>query len=618
MAKNRSHGTPEQFEQAVRQRIEELTGDIESATRVDASYIPEKIPGLIIQTVDEAYEADGGDDLYDSIDEYAENYYEMPASKIKKLYGLYDGSNEDTGIETTDSKYYIAYSGHGVVQMTRDEMLHHFARDVGLDDDVESNTAIMADTDRSGLFADPNGIIGEPGELYTYEELKQMYESGVDSDQWLASYPTFDAWYQQIILGYLDRVSGEAGPADDDEDTWPWEFLGVKQVKDTDGFWTDYTLWVNHETGVYVCIFGDSDLYTPENSDPDFETESEFEAYEWFNDYDTGELEGEDNIYDEEVSDVNSASNASITAAYDGDEMDMKQFLKWLSDRGIDVSKHNYELKAESYDTGRPYTYRFKAPGDWIAYMSMRLHRRMTRDNIMEYINDEWLYDENYDELFDSVSNMRKLAESRWWGDGDDFIHYLKNLDTGEMLYEFPENNEPEYQPDQDWDDEGSNVNSATNTCGVAAKPVVGAEVLYVDDGGVLGEPGAQYTYDELEEIYLDNHEDDPVMEEYDSFDYWFKDTKPYLRVIKSSSQIKADLSEVPDVTEVVIESSEDDSWEDVPSDVSSTDIRSDVYSELSNIAFQYSLKGIELTQADFQDAFDFFMLKFFDSDSNE
>lgn len=374
MAKNRSHGTPEQFEQAVRQRIEELTGDIESATsvddkkidrrlsstskrykgyrisldtrhecyniydahgeledhgfksvddamahidelvsiesatRVDASYILEKIPGLIIQTIDEAYETDGGDELYDSIDEYAENYYEMPASEIKTLYGLYDGSNEDTGIETTDGNYYIAYSGHGVVPVTRDEMLHHFARDVGLDDDVESNTAIMADTDRSGLFADPNGIIGEPGELYTYEELKQMYESGVDSDQWLASYPTFDAWYQQIILGYLDRVSGGDATYDDNEhdELELWEVLGTKQVQDTDGFWTDYTLWHNIETDQYVCIFGDSDLYNPENTSPDFETASEFEAYEWFNDYDTGELEGEDDIYDEIHSSTNS------------------------------------------------------------------------------------------------------------------------------------------------------------------------------------------------------------------------------------------------------------------------------------------------------------------------
>ena len=265
---------------------------------------------------------------------------------------------------------------------------------------VESATAITADTEESGLFADPNGIIGEAGELYTYQELKQMYEDGVQTDPWLASYPTFKSWYNQIVLGYLTRVSSEADLDDDDDALGPWEFLGSKQVMDSDGFWTDYTLWVNRETGMYVCIFGDNDLYTPENSSPDFETESEFEAYEWFDDYDTGELEGEDDIYNE--------------------------------------------------------------------------------------------------------------------------------------------------------------IHGATNTCGIAAKPITGADVLYVDDGGMLGEPGAQYNYDELYAMFVDNWDDDPVMEDYDSFDAWFKDTKPYLRIVNAASKIDADLSEVPDVTEVVIEGSED------------------------------------------------------------
>lgn len=349
-----------------------------------------------------------------------------------------------------------------------------------------------------------------------------------------SSHGTIDQ-FEQAVRQRIDELSSgvESATAITASTDETWEFLRSKQVLDFDGFWTEYTLWFNHETGMYVCIFGDRDLYNPENSDPDFETESEFEAYEWFEDYDTGELEGEDDIYDE-IHGSTPGQSTPITAVYDGDEMDMKQFLTWLSDRGIDVSKHNYELKAESYDTGRTYTYRFKAPGDWIAYMSMRLHKRMTPDNIMEYINDEWIYDENYDELFDSVSNMRKLAESRWWGDGDDFIYYLKNLDTGEMLYEFPNNNETTYQSDQDWDD-GSDVNSATNTCGIDAKPVVSSEILYVDDGGVLGDPGAQYDYDELYNMFLDNWDDDPVMVEYDTFDSWFKDTKPYLRVVNSS-----------------------------------------------------------------------------------
>ena len=80
---------------------------------------------MITQTIEEAYEKGG--DYYDDIDEYSQYYYEMPASEIKMLYGLYDGANVDTGIETVDGRFYIAYSGHGVVQVAnKAEMLAHF------------------------------------------------------------------------------------------------------------------------------------------------------------------------------------------------------------------------------------------------------------------------------------------------------------------------------------------------------------------------------------------------------------------------------------------------------------------------------------------------------------
>ena len=64
-----------------------------------------------------------------------------------------------------------------------------------------------------------------------------------------------------------------------------WEEITSKSVQDSDGFLTDYTMYQNLEDGTYIFIFGDKDLYTPENSDPDWECESEEEAYEWFNDY---------------------------------------------------------------------------------------------------------------------------------------------------------------------------------------------------------------------------------------------------------------------------------------------------------------------------------------------
>lgn len=64
-----------------------------------------------------------------------------------------------------------------------------------------------------------------------------------------------------------------------------WTELRSKQVEDSDGFMTDYTLWYNEFTEQYVCTFGDKDIYYPENTEPDAEFDSEEEAMEWFDSY---------------------------------------------------------------------------------------------------------------------------------------------------------------------------------------------------------------------------------------------------------------------------------------------------------------------------------------------
>lgn len=64
-----------------------------------------------------------------------------------------------------------------------------------------------------------------------------------------------------------------------------WQQLRTKEVTDSDGFITEYSLWHNNDDDTYVCIFGDSEMYTPDDSYPDAEFDTEKEAYEWFNSY---------------------------------------------------------------------------------------------------------------------------------------------------------------------------------------------------------------------------------------------------------------------------------------------------------------------------------------------
>ena len=58
-----------------------------------------------------------------------------------------------------------------------------------------------------------------------------------------------------------------------------------KSVYDSDGFTTDYSWYKNVSTGMNVFVFGDSDLYRPEDGEYDWEEEDDEVAEEWFDNY---------------------------------------------------------------------------------------------------------------------------------------------------------------------------------------------------------------------------------------------------------------------------------------------------------------------------------------------
>lgn len=70
---------------------------------------------------------------------------------------------------------------------------------------------------------------------------------------------------------------------DNDED---WVLLDRKDIRDFDGFMTKYSLYYNPEEESWCTVFGDPDLYRP-GYDSDAEFDSEWEAREFFDDYDT-------------------------------------------------------------------------------------------------------------------------------------------------------------------------------------------------------------------------------------------------------------------------------------------------------------------------------------------
>lgn len=79
---------------------------------------------------------------------------------------------------------------------------------------------------------------------------------------------------QESLNEYWDRI----------EDT-PYYKVASKSVMDSDGFWTEYTMYYNEDEDNYFFIFGDSDLYGPDPDYADWECDTNDEAVEWYNNY---------------------------------------------------------------------------------------------------------------------------------------------------------------------------------------------------------------------------------------------------------------------------------------------------------------------------------------------
>ena len=93
----------------------------------------------------------------------------------------------------------------------------------------------------------------------------------------------FKRWVT-LLDSSKNSILSSADMEDLDDDS-PYLFLGSKRVLDSDGFYTDYTLYLNTDTGNYICMFGDNDVYEPDEDYADFVTDSRQVAFEWYDHY---------------------------------------------------------------------------------------------------------------------------------------------------------------------------------------------------------------------------------------------------------------------------------------------------------------------------------------------
>lgn len=96
----------------------------------------------------------------------------------------------------------------------------------------------------------------------------------------------------KLITAHNSRVSAATDTANigamitcSDVDSDAYVKLAQKKVLDSDGFYTDYTMYSNEDGTSYIFMFGDEDIYGPDPQYADYECSNWDEAAQWWNDY---------------------------------------------------------------------------------------------------------------------------------------------------------------------------------------------------------------------------------------------------------------------------------------------------------------------------------------------
>lgn len=237
-----------------------------------------------------------------------------------------------------------------------------------------------------------------------------------------------------------------------------------KRVQDSNGFMTDYTMYKNNEDGTYVFVFGDKDMYTPDDGDFDWEAETEEQAREWFDNY-TG-FEDEDH-YDSDESlseDTEKKSNGKwVNKGSDGEhgEFDTKKEAdaqrKAMFANGYEESLEEDNTATHKYvffvNTGSGAAYRdgeydkvhkyvVKAPD-----LDSAARRVYARANGYQKIKDCYLdyhFANSFDDLSDEAkAEYKNFGTMDYWdtmdmSSGDPFI--VKIVEDGKVIYDEKDN----------------------------------------------------------------------------------------------------------------------------------------------------------------------------------
>ena len=197
---------------------------------------------------------------------------------IRKEYGFQDGMNE------SEEK-------NNVVKAFKNLPYQDFK--------AENTIGILNDGAPFIVFDDNMVYIFD--EQMTLDELKnKVYKSDDELNKYFEDHckALDDNEKATHILVEIGRLNDDALNESEEKH---FEEISSKSVRDSDGFTTDYTLYKDLDNNRYVCVFGDKEMYKPEDENFDFISDYEEEAKEWFNEYNG--FEDDDDEYWEDHND---------------------------------------------------------------------------------------------------------------------------------------------------------------------------------------------------------------------------------------------------------------------------------------------------------------------------
>lgn len=181
---------------------------------------------------------------------------------------------------------------------------------------------------RNGANPDKDNWLDGCNIPQAYNEAVAYFEYNYDNDD---EYSELDTGVGSR-LGWSNYI--QSGIYEETEDP-KWICLDIKHVRDSDGMLTDYALYTTKDEDKYICMFGDADVYAPDEMYADAEFDTEDEALEWFENY-VGPGDEEDEEY--EHYDILESTEA-VNSSYSPD------LLTDTEPEGSDLNRYEFLVK---------------------------------------------------------------------------------------------------------------------------------------------------------------------------------------------------------------------------------------------------------------------------------